>query len=83
MYNYGMFPNLENLARILLIIGLTISLIAAGIWVIARVTGWEKFPGTIKWESGNATCIIPLLGSIILSILLTIVLNLVVRWFNR
>jgi len=83
MYNYGMFPNLENLGRVLLIIGLTISIIGAAIWLIARLTGWEKFPGTLKWESGNVTCIVPLVASIFLSILLTIVLNIVVRWFNR
>ena len=78
-----MIPNLETIGRWILIVGLSITLIGAGIWIIARLTGWEKFPGTIKWESGNLTCIIPLLGSIILSIVLTLVLNLLVRWFNR
>lgn len=83
MYNYGMSTNLEGIGRIILIVGLTITIIGAGIWLIARVTGWEKFPGTLKWESGNISCIFPLLASILLSIVLTIVLNLLVRWFNR
>lgn len=78
-----MVPNLETIGRWAFIIGLTITLVGAGIWIIARATGWEKFPGTIKWQTGNLTCVIPLLGSIILSIVLTLVLNLLVRWLNR
>jgi hypothetical protein len=33
--------------------------------------------------AGGATCIIPLLGSILLSIVLTIVLNIVLRVLNK
>ncbi len=78
-----MGPNLETLGRWVLIVGLSIAVVGAGIWMIARMTGWEKFPGTIKWQSGNLTCIVPLLGSIILSVLLTLILNLLARLFNR
>lgn len=79
----SMILNLETMGRWIVILGLAITIIGGGIWLIARITGWEKFPGTIKWQSGNLTCVVPLLGSIILSIVLTLVLNLLVRWFNR
>jgi Zn-dependent protease with chaperone function len=78
-----MFPNLESIGRWIVILGLAITIVGAGIWLISRITGWEKFPGTIKWQSGNLTCLIPLLGSIILSIVLTLLLNLLARMFNR
>ena len=78
-----MFPNLESIGRWILIVGLAITILGASLWLIARLTGWEKFPGTLKWQSGNLTCLIPILGSIVLSILLTIILNLLARWFNR
>lgn len=78
-----MIPNLETMGRWIVIFGLAITIIGGSIWLIARITGWEKFPGTIKWQSGNFTCLVPLLGSIILSVVLTLVLNLLVRWFNR
>ena len=78
-----MSPNLESIGRWILIIGIAFTVLGASIWLIARLTGWEKIPGTLKWQSGNLTCVVPLLGSIILSILLTIILNLLVRWFNR
>ncbi|MDO9086524.1 MAG: DUF2905 family protein [Anaerolineaceae bacterium] len=78
-----MFPNLESIGRWILIVGLAITILGASLWLFARLTGWEKFPGTLKWQSGNLTCLIPILGSIVLSILLTIILNLLARWFNR
>ena len=78
-----MFSNLESIGRWVVIVGITITIIGAGIWVLARLTGWEKFPGTLKWQSGNLTCVVPLLGSIILSIVLTVILNVVIRWLNR
>lgn len=78
-----MVPNLEQIGRIILIIGISISIIGVGIWLIAKFTGWEKFPGTIKWESGNVTCIVPLLASIVLSIVLTILLNVLARWLIK
>jgi len=78
-----MFPNLESIGRWVVIFGLAITIIGIGIWLISRITGWEKFPGTIKWQIGNLTCLIPLLGSIILSIVLTLLLNLIARLFNR
>jgi hypothetical protein len=78
-----MFPNLESISRWILIVGLAITILGAALWLMARLTGWEKFPGTLKWQSGNLTCLFPLLGSIVLSILLTLILSLLARWFNR
>lgn len=75
--------NLETIGRWLILGGVSIAMIGFAIWLLARFTGWEKIPGTIKWQSHGLTCVFPLLGSIIVSILLTIVLNLLARWFNR
>ncbi|MAT45519.1 MAG: hypothetical protein CL609_24585 [Anaerolineaceae bacterium] len=76
-------PTLETLGRWLLILGITITLIGGIIWLIARITGWEKFPGTLRFQSGGLTCIFPILGSILISILLTVILNLLARFLNR
>lgn len=78
-----MTPSLDTIGRWLVIIGITITLVGGAIWLIARLTGWEKFPGTLKFQSGSLTCIFPVLGSILISILLTIILNLIVRFLNR
>jgi hypothetical protein len=74
--------NIESLGRWLIILGGSLTVIGIIIWVIGRFTGWEKFPGTIRFQSGNLACVIPILGSIILSILLTILLNILSRYIK-
>ena len=41
-----------------------------------------QLPGTIRIQGSGFTCLIPLLGSIILSVLLTIVLNLLAKFIK-
>lgn len=78
-----MFPSLDNIGRWLIIIGIAVTLIGTLLLLISRFTGWEKLPGTIKFQSGSLTCIVPILGSILISILLTVLLNLAARFFNK
>lgn len=71
-------------ARILILIGA--GLIVAGLLVLlASRLGLElgRLPGDIRIERGNSTCVIALGTSIMLSILLTIVVNLVARFLNK
>lgn len=42
-----------------------------------------KLPGDLRFEIGQFTCLVPIATSIILSILLTIGLNLLARLLNR
>lgn len=42
-----------------------------------------RLPGDIRISGENVTCLIPLATSILLSIILTIALNIVIRMMNR
>lgn len=75
--------NLVVLGRWLIIVGLTIATLGGLLWFLGRVPGLSQFSGTLRFEWSGVTCIFPLLGSIILSILLTLVLNLLARFLNR
>ena len=71
---------MDNMGRILLLIGIGIALIGGLIMLLARI-----FPGlNNSWtiRIGPFTCFFPILLSIILSIVLTIVLNILIR-LNR
>jgi hypothetical protein len=58
--------------------------VAGGIvWALGRFTGLNHLPGTIKIEGAGFTCFIPILGSILLSLVLTIGLSLLARFLNR
>jgi hypothetical protein len=76
--------SLLPLARILIIIG--VILLAAGILLYLAVkVGLPLFslPGDFRIERENFTCVFALGTSILLSILLTIGLNILVRFLNR
>jgi hypothetical protein len=68
---------MENMGRILLLIGIGIALIGGLFMLLTRLflglnSGW-----TIR--VGPVTCFFPIALSIILSIILTIVLNIIIR----
>ena len=75
-------PSLEILARWLVVIGIGIAVIGGIIWLLSRIPGLSSLPGTIKIEGSGFTCVIPLLAMIVISIVLTILLNLAARWFK-
>jgi hypothetical protein len=71
---------MTQLARIL--IGMGLVLFAAGgiVYIAARLgINFGSLLGNIRVQSGNMTCVIGLGVSILLSILLTIALNIFVR----
>jgi hypothetical protein len=75
---------MENLARILVILGLVMIVAGGLIYLAARLNlPLGHLPGDIRIESGNITCLFPLATMILLSILLTVGLNLVIRLLNK
>jgi hypothetical protein len=73
-----------SLARILIILGAL--LLGGGMLLyLAARTGLQlgQMPGNIKIQGTNFTCVFALGASIVLSILLTVILNLVARFLNK
>lgn len=75
--------NLEMMGRWLLIAGITLAVVGGLVWLVARVGGLNRLPGTIRIEGPGMTCLVPILGSILLSLVLTVVLNIVIRLINK
>lgn len=74
---------IEILARWLVIAGLGLVVLGGILWLVSRIPGFGNFPGTIRIEGKGFTCIFPLLASIVLSILLTVFLNIIGRLLNK
>ncbi len=70
---------MEWLGKWMVFFGLALAAIGGLIWLMGRFAGMGDFPGTLRIERPGFTCVVPILGSIILSLLLTIILNIVVR----
>jgi len=73
-----------SLARILIFTGLALLLIGGLVYVAAR-TGLPlgRLPGDIRIERDNFSCFFPIVTMILLSVVLTIVLNVIVRLLNK
>lgn len=77
---------LTHLGRWLLVLGVVL-VVAGGLVLLAnRLPGlgsWlGNLPGDIRWERGNTRIYIPLGTMLLLSLVLTIVLNVLVRLFR-
>lgn len=71
-------------SRYFLIAGLVILVIGGIVYLFERVgLRLGNLPGDIRIERDNATCVVALGTSILLSILFTLILNLVARWLSR
>jgi hypothetical protein len=72
----------DQLGRLLVIFGAVI-LVTGLVFLLLGRTSFGKLPGDISFSTGNVTCLVPIASMIIVSILLTIILNVVIRLFNR
>jgi hypothetical protein len=77
-------PDLNTLARWVVLLGLGIAAVGVLLWLIGR-SGLPlgRLPGDLRFEWGGATCFVPLASSIVLSILLTLLINLILRALNK
>jgi hypothetical protein len=73
-----------NLARFLLISGVVL-IIAGGVaYLLGRLNlPIGRLPGDIRIQTENMTCFIPLVSMIVISVVLTIILNVVIRMMNK
>ena len=63
------------MGRLLLVFGVLLAVIGGGLMLVGRF----NLPGDFTFRSGNITVYVPIATGIILSIVLTVVLNLLFR----
>lgn len=75
--------DLQSIGKILLLVG-AITLIIGGIFMLAgKVPFLGGLPGDIRIQRGNWGCYVPLATSILISLILTIILNILARLFDK
>jgi hypothetical protein len=75
---------MESLARLLVILGLILIVVGGILFLFSRIgVPLGRLPGDIRVESGNMTCLIGLGTSLLLSVLLTVIINIVLRMLDR
>lgn len=75
---------MEGIGRFLLIAGLSIALIGGLLILLSRFfPNLGNLPGDLRYESENVRVYFPIATMIIISIVATILLNIIARLFNR
>jgi hypothetical protein len=76
--------SLSIIARTIILIGFLLIVVGGVIYLIDQLgIPLGKLPGDIRISRDNYTCIMALGSSVLLSLLLTIVINLLLRFLNR
>lgn len=74
---------MENIARYLIIGGIILILIGGGVYLAAKLgIPFGRLPGDIRIEGENGSFHFPVVTSLLISIILTVVLNLIFRVFK-
>ena len=75
--------NLAELGKWLVIAGLGLALLGGVMWLLGRIPFFGNLPGDIRVQAQNFSCFVPIVSMIVLSILATIVLNIIIRIANK
>ena len=74
----------DGMGRTLMTIGAVIFAAGAVIWFVSRLgIPLGRMPGDFSWEGKNVRVYFPFATMIIMSVVLTIVLNVIARFFRR
>lgn len=74
---------MEDIGKTLMFVGIGIAMLGGVLVLLGRVPGIGRLPGDFTFQANGISCFVPLATSIVLSILATIVLNLILRVLNR
>lgn len=75
---------MESFARSLMFGGIALFLIGGGIYLASKFgIPFGRLPGDIRIEGEQGGFYFPVASSILVSLILTILLNLILRWLNK
>ncbi len=76
--------DIANLGRLLVFLGLGLAAVGALIWGLSRTNlPIGQLPGDFRFEFSNVSCFVPLATMLVVSLLLTLVLNVLIRFLNK
>lgn len=73
---------MADMGRLLMFAGVGIFVLGAILTLAGRIPGLGQFPGDITFQRGNFTLFAPLGTMLVISVVLTVLLNLLARLFR-
>ena len=75
---------MENIGRYLIIGGVILISVGGGVYLAAKLgLPLGRLPGDIRIEGENGSFYFPLASSVLVSVLLTVILNLIMRFWKK
>ena len=75
---------MENIARTLMFAGIVLFLVGGGVYLATKFgIPLGRLPGDIRIEGKNGSFYFPFTSSILVSVILTIILNLIIRFWKK
>ena len=75
---------MESVARYLMIGGILLFLVGGGIFLASKIgIPFGRLPGDIRIEGENGSFYFPITSSILVSVILTIILNIISRFLRK
>ncbi len=75
--------NFDDLGKWVMLAGLALVLLGGLMWLLGRIPFFGNLPGDIRIQTQNVSCFIPIVSMIILSVVATIILNIIIRIVNK
>jgi hypothetical protein len=73
----------SDLGKMLLLVGAGIALLGLVLLVAGRIPFFGRLPGDIAFRRGNVSVYVPIITCLVLSVVLTVVVNLLLFLFRR
>ena len=73
----------EELGKWLIIGGLVMAATGALVWLLGHIPFFGNLAGDIRIQTNNFGCFFPIVSMIVLSIIATVVLNIIIRIVNK
>ncbi len=71
---------MTSVAKILIGLGMSLTIVGGVLWLLVRLgVPLGRLPGDVRFQISGVTLVIPLTTSIILSLVLTVTVNLLLR----
>ena len=75
--------NFDDLGKWVVVAGLVLVFVGGLMWLLGRIPFFGNLPGDIRIQTQNVSCFIPIISMIIVSVVATIILNIIIRIVNK
>ncbi len=72
-----------ELGKWVVLAGLALIFVGGLMWLLGRIPFFGNLPGDIHIQTQNMSCFIPIVSMIIISVVATIILNIIIRIVNK